>query len=290
MRNRILRSLLMPCCVLLVLIRPWVRADEQLLPAVPAYVIEHWESEFTALEAEILAKHASYDCGEDPYENERILDRNSCILSNDRTPFDVEYRRTCALVTWLIEKHAVDALARQQRALVALGRRVKSRIDALGPPSTAQARHDYLQVAALRRTIAFSNPLLDFDRILFVGRGNYYGDDPTGQHQLSGPIAFCNRVGGGLYTVENFKTDAKVRDLLERSVVKEGTYADWRLSGKGSFYSPELSYDGQTVLFAWSENAVGRERVGWGLGQVGPVHQWPPENVWHIFKVRHRWF
>jgi hypothetical protein len=131
-----------------------------------------------------------------------------------------------------------------------------------------------------------SNPLLDFDALLFVGRGNYFGDDPTGQHQLSGPIAFCNRVGGGLYIVKDFKTRAEVIDVLEHSVVERGGYQGWKLSGKGSFYSPDLSYDGQTILFSWSENQIARERAGWGLGAVGPIHRWPSENVWHIFKVQ----
>jgi hypothetical protein len=144
---------------------------------------------------------------------------------------------------------------------------------------------DYFEVAALRRKAAISNPLLNFNSVLFVGRGNYYGDDPTGQHQLSGPIAFCNRVGGGLYVVKNFKTRVQVVDVLEHSVVEKGSYQGWKLSGKGSFYSPELSYDGRTILFSWSENRIGRERAGWGLGTVGPIHSWPAENVWHIFKV-----
>ena len=72
---------------------------------------------------------------------------------------------------------------------------------------------DYFAVAALRRQIALANPLLSFDRILFVGRGNYYGDHPTGQHQISGPLAFCNRVGGGLYMVKSFRTEAVVAEV-----------------------------------------------------------------------------
>ena len=111
---------------------------------------------------------------------------------------------------------------------------------------------EYRAVAALRRQAAMSNPLLSFAEILFVGRGNYYGDDPTGQHQLSGPLAFCNRVGGGLYLLRDYKTSAEVVDVLKHSVVEKGPYKGWRLSGKGSFYSPELSYDGKTILFSWS--------------------------------------
>jgi len=264
----------------------WVRAAEPPeSPAPPEYVAEHWDKEFAALEREIQEKGKLYGHNEDPYENQRILDRHFCILPGDRTPFDVEYRRTHALIDLLAERYGVRSLAGPRRKLFQLGEKVRDRVAASAAPARVQAVSDYFEVAALRRDVAISNPLLDFDALLFVGRGNYYGDDPTGQHQLSGPLAFCNRVGGGLYVVKNFKTDAEVIDVLEHSVVERGTYQGWRLSGKGSFYSPELSYDGRTILFSWSENRIARERAGWGLGTVGPIHRWPPENVWHVFKV-----
>ena len=253
--------------------------------APPAYVAEHWEREFAEIEKQIQEKGPLYGRGEDPYENQRILDRHSCILPGDREPFDVEYRRTRALIDSLEKRYGVRSLAEPRSRLSELGKRVRARATASGPPRRAEAMSDYRDVAALRRSVAMRNPLLDFDKLLFVGRGNYYGDDPTGQHQLSGPLAFCNRVGGGLYVVKNFKTNAEVVDLLEDSVVENGSYQGWKLSGKGSFYSPELSYDGRTVLFSWSENRIGCERAGWGLGTVGPIHRWPPENVWHVFKV-----
>jgi hypothetical protein len=253
--------------------------------APPAYVVEHWEREFAAIEKEIKEKDELYKRGDDPYENQRILDKHFCILPGDRTPFDVEYRRTRALMALLEQRHGVRSLGDLKTRLSRLRKRLRGRAKQSDISARGQAWSDYSEVAALRRSVALSNPLLDFDSLLFVGRGNYYGDDPTGQHQLSGPLAFCNRVGGGLYVVKNFKTNAEVIDLLQHSVVEKGVYRGWKLSGKGSFYSPELSYDGRTILFAWSENRIGRERAGWGMGKVGPIHRWPPENVWHIFRV-----
>jgi len=253
--------------------------------ARPGYVVEHWGKEFAAIEKEIKAKRKVYDRAKDPYKNQRILDTRSGILPADRTPFDVEYRRTGALLDWLEKTLKVPPLNDARSRLLRSGKKVRDRIAASGAAARDQAMRDYFQAAALRRKAALSNPLLDFDALLFVGRGNYYGDDPTGQHQQSGPLAFCNRVGGGLYMVRNFKTGAKLVDVLAPSVVEKGSYKGWKLSGKGSFYSPELSYDGKTILFSWSENRIARPRAGWGLGKVGPIHRWPPENVWHIFKV-----
>lgn len=264
----------------------WARAAEPLhRPAPPAYIVAHWEHEFAAIDHEIEKQGKLYGRGVDPYEDQQILDRHFCILPGDRTPFDTEYRRTEALMDLLEARYGVGSCAGPRSKLSQLVRRVRSRVAAPGTPERTQAMSDYFEVAALRRDVAMSNPLLDFDSLLFVGRGNYFGDDPTGQHQLSGPLAFCNRVGGGLYMVKDLKNTAEVVDLLAHSVVQNGVYQGWRLSGKGSFYSPELSYDGQTILFAWSENKIARERAGWGLGTVGPIHRWPPENVWHIFKV-----
>lgn len=241
------------------------------------YIVAHWKAEYAALDHQIKATQAQYQRGENPYRSMRILDRQACVLPTDQTPFDVEYRRTQALVD-LQASRSRHALVRFRKRLAELEDRIRSR-------SAVSPLNDYMEIASLRREVALSNALLDFDKILFVGRGNYYGDDPTGQHQISGPIAFCNRVGGGLYMVKHFKTGPQLIDVLKDSLVENGSYKGWTLSGKGSFYSPELSYDGQTILFAWSENRIGRARAGWGMGTVGPIHRWPAENVWHIFKV-----
>lgn len=264
---------------------PCIQVNAENSPSprkVPDYVVGHWTREFKELERQIERIEERYENEQDPYQGTRILDRQACILPTDRTPFDVEYRRTRALLDFLGDRYDSRRFDKLKSQLSQLVKDIKART---ADVSRHQAMSDYFQVAVVRREIAMSNPLLAFEKILFVGRGNYYGDDPTGQHQLSSPIAFCNRVGGGLYIVKNFKTQPEIIDVLANSVVEKGSYKDWKLSGRGSFYSPELSYDGQTILFSWSENRVGRERAGWGKGMVGPVHAWPPENVWHIFKV-----
>ncbi|MHC4111585.1 MAG: HzsA-related protein [Planctomycetota bacterium] len=273
-------------CVSALILCTFVQAVEpSFADGKSGYVITHWEREFAELEKQIKETGELYNRGHDPYEGMRILDGDSRILPSDCTPFDVEYRRTHALIDLLEDKYDVRTLGSLRARLSQIGKRIKSRRGKSGAASRIQAMSDYFEAAALRRAVAMSNPLLNFDTLLFVGRGNYYGDDPTGQHQISGPLAFCNRVGGGLYMVKNFKTNPKIIDVLEGSIVEKGSYKGWKLSGKGSFYSPELSYDGRTILFSWSENRVGRERAGWDVGTVGPIHEWPPENVWHIFKV-----
>jgi hypothetical protein len=126
------------------------------------------------------------------------------------------------LIDLLVAKYGLRSIAGAQRRLSQLGRTLRNGMTAPRTPTRMQALRDFFAISRLRRQVAMSNPLLDFDALLFVGRGNYYGDDPTGQHQLSGPIAFCNRVGGGLYVVKNFKTNAEVIDVLEHSVAEGG--------------------------------------------------------------------
>ena len=281
-----LRRMLVPSCVTLLALPALlgtVAASGTDKTAVP--MTRQWQGEFQEFEQQIRKTGELYTQGGDPYAGIRVLDRQACILPTDRSPFDVAYRRSLALVALLEGKYDVTGLGQLKAQLRQLKQRRVMRRAPSETQSPAQALQDFCELAALRRRLALSNPLLSFDTILFVGRGNYYGDDPTGQHQLSGPLAFCNRVGGGLYMLKNFKGNPQIIDVLENSVVENGSYQGWTLSSRGSFYSPELSYDGKTILFSWSENRVGRARAGWGMGQVGPIHSWPPENVWHIFKV-----
>jgi len=129
-------------------------------------------------------------------------------------------------------------------------------------------RNQYLGARWLVREIAFSNPLLDFDKILFVTR-----HDPGGlYHMVHQYYGFCSKLGGGLFVLcDPFSSDPKVVNLLEDSVVEQG-----RLSGKklapGTFLSPDLSYDGQTILFAYTE------------GKADGI-EWSPRASYHIFRV-----
>ncbi|MBM3476722.1 MAG: hypothetical protein FJX75_25905 [Armatimonadetes bacterium] len=145
----------------------------------------------------------------------------------------------------------------------------------------AQARKRlFLAACALQREIAFANPLLDFDKILFVARGNYLGSrmtgptttaDVYGQHFATQYYGFNSIPGGGLYCVEDYKTEPKVVNVLADSVVERG-----RLTGRklepGAFLSPDLSFDGKTIAFAHTEN---REHK-W---------VWSPQTTWNLFRV-----
>ena len=81
------------------------------------------------------------------------------------------------------------------------------------------ARYElYHKACRLRRAIAFSNPLLDFDRIVFIKRRraiyNHMCDQYYGAHAVP---------GGGVFVLSNpFGEKPKERDVLAGSVVERG--------------------------------------------------------------------
>ncbi|NQT39517.1 MAG: hypothetical protein HQ581_18620, partial [Planctomycetes bacterium] len=95
---------------------------------------------------------------------ETVFRTDALILATDRDPADVVVRRTSALledlsrsadgVDFAVEKQALDQF-RRQVLTVAI--------------TDAAARKElYQEACSLRRRISFKNPLLNFDKILFV--------------------------------------------------------------------------------------------------------------------------
>ena len=186
------------------------------------------------------------------------------ILPADRDPLDVVLRRTAALLADLAARPDAPDLAEHAKALGSL-RAAAAEV----PVADTPARRELFERArALRRRIAFANPLLSFGRILFIQR-----------HDAGGPFHMCDqyygcnaRPGGGLFVLEGAFSDRPVaRDLLADAAVQGGRLKGQKLLG-GSFLSPELSFDGQTVLFAWTQCKATK------------TYTWGPEISYHIFR------
>jgi len=136
-------------------------------------------------------------------------------------------------------------------------------------------RNIYLDARWLVRRIAFTNPVLDLDKILFIKR-----HIPGGVFHMCDQYYGCNaRPGGGLFVLsEPFGANPKLTDLLENSVVQRGRLKGQKLTG-GSFLSPEVSYDGKTILFAYTQAKAYEKYRG------KEAYEWGPEVSYHIFKV-----
>ncbi|MBI2479364.1 MAG: PD40 domain-containing protein, partial [Planctomycetia bacterium] len=138
----------------------------------------------------------------------------------------------------------------------------------------ADRREMHLQATSLKRRIAFANPLLDIDKLLFIKR-----HDAAGVFHMCDQYYGCNAVpGGGLYVLADpFGPQPKLTNVLADSVVENGRLKGQKLEG-GSFLSPELSFDGQTILFAYTEAKA------WDKYQGKEAYEWQPEYSFHIFK------
>lgn len=224
--------------------------------------------EYVELEKQI-ARHAAGETN-----HERLLREAyhpaALIHVTDRDPLDIVLRRTQALLDDIRAMDGAPDLAAEATQLADLQQRA-----AAVAPGDAARRTLFDEACALRRQIAFTNPLLDFSSIAFLKH-----DRARYEHMVDQYYGFHARPSGGLYVLENaFSETPTVRDVLAESVVQNGRLAGRTLAG-GSFISLELSPDAKTVLFAWSECAVPVEPT-----DLTPhADLWKPESTYHIFR------
>lgn len=114
------------------------------------------------------------------------------------------------------------------------------------------------------RPLVLGRPELDFDDLLFVKRapGSF-------SHMSDQNYGWWSRPGGGIYILEGFRNDEpRLRCLTE----------GWP---EGSFLSPDLSYDGRRIVFAYCryypdlanrENKVAKQDL-------------PEDGFYHLFEM-----
>ncbi|MHC4653389.1 MAG: HzsA-related protein [Planctomycetota bacterium] len=199
--------------------------------------------------------------------------QQSLILESDHDPLDVVLRRTKALVEDLKQMPEAPDLSKYEKELKDL--QAKSLTVGF---EEIEARYELFEKAyQLRRKIAFSNPLLNFDKILFIKRHR-----PTFNHMCDQYYGINALPGGGLYILSDpFGENPKVKDILEDSVVEKGRLKGQKLTD-GSFVSPGLSYDAKTISFAYVEckgDKAHRHHTDPSKGH------WHEGRSYHILKV-----
>ncbi|NQT35863.1 MAG: hypothetical protein HQ581_00150, partial [Planctomycetes bacterium] len=232
----------------------------------------------------------------------QTLREESLILDDDRDPLDVILRRSEALLADLTrtargtDPGKAAGLAGMAAELAAL-RAAAERTDV----NDAEGRRALFDKACrLRRKIAFSNPLLNFGELLILKRhlamighmcDQYYG--------------MAQRPGGGLFVlVDPFGNNPDIRDLLADSTVADGRLKGERLSGGpkrdwkisfdgmgnqrgeetegGSFLSPDVSFNGKGIAFAYVEGRGDRTH----RHHTDPAQgHWDPGRCYHVFTV-----
>ena len=203
--------------------------------------------------------------------NAQASHQSAVILNSDRDPLDIVLRRTEALWNDLTKQAKLKKEGRELKAL--------QELTAKAAVADGKARAAlYLKTCALRRTIAFKNPLLkDIDKLLFITREVLPPEEMYGGCHMADQFFGFNATiegsadGGGVYVLEDpFSEKAVVRNLIMDSVIESGAMQGRKL-GRGGYLAPDVSYDGRQILFAYTQGAYG-ERA------------WTEESVFHIFK------
>jgi hypothetical protein len=156
-----------------------------------------------------------------------------------------------------IARHVVTATPRRSSGCALLG------LAALLAPGLAQAQ----QASA-------------FKDILFIERGivgttlrnvnQQPHDEYNGFHHVDEYFGHNGRKGGGLFILKDWQGAKQKVDVVAGLKVPDGKTNAGQTLSSGTFLSPDLSYDGKKIVFAWSS---------------GGTEKWVAKNRFHIFTV-----
>ena len=261
------------------------RASELGLASVQAAdfrdgVFSFWGERFVELTRQIS--------GEIPLPKgaaDQVFDAETLIADGEKYPVQVVLRRTGDILETL--EGAVDSEA-ELAQLSADWEKLKIAVEENAnaqTPNTETLTTDFFLASALCRRGMFLDPTLGaLDKILFLARGCYAGcrltnasnTDRIGGHFATQVYGFNSIHGGGLFTLSGWREKNPTMNNLLAGKKVTPTEVCSRLAGKeldyGSFYAPELSYDGKTVYFSHT----GSREHRW---------IWTPDTTWNIFKL-----
>ncbi len=252
--------------------------------AVRQEVIRDWEMQKGFLEHHLADRYPGGRCDWEndqdwrPQAVEEVLDTNANVFPADGDPLGVVLRRVGALLNHLStmpDYTGAETFQSEFNQLRTSAEQAGADRDAL-----------YLEACRLRRRVVFSNPLLDFDTLLFNAYGTS-GTGSSGHHMQMEYRAFNAKEGGGIYKIMDFKHESpSVRNILDGVKVESGRLAGSELV-PGSFLSPELSFDGTKIYFSYAEPG-GKKTIPKRdprFFRERPDKRPGPENYFHIFKM-----
>jgi hypothetical protein len=207
--------------------RLFILASLTLLLHAHASTIDHsleTDAQYKTLTDDIRRVKSFQNVASETYHPEAL------VSPSDRDPLDIVLRRSRALLDDISQMPDTPDMTDLAKQLQRLETKTKGGTD---------RRALFDEAYSLRRKIAFSNPLLDFDKILFIKRNraqyNHMCDQYYGTHAAP---------GGGVFVLSNpFSNTPQASDILKGTAL-EG----------GSVLSPELSFDGKQIMFAYVES------------------------------------
>ena len=220
-----------------------------------------------------------------PPANETV-NAQALIWPQDRDPLDVLLRRTRALADDLKDDVAQEGVDKSA-AFGALCDSLKQLEDEVkaAPVADEDARYILFERAMrLRRKIAFANPLLkDIDKLLFITRETPTADELTwGTHMCDQYFGFHatlkgSTFGNGIWTLEDpFGDNPKLVELVRPGTRIHCANPQWNnrpITREGGFLAPDLSWDGQEILFCWTPGDY-------------RTREWDEKTTFHIMKMK----
>jgi hypothetical protein len=205
---------------------------------------------------------------------ESVHRKESLILPSDRDPADIVIRRTRALWNDLVTKN--PEVREMEGELIKLERAAKE----ISVTTGNERMELYLKACSVRRQIAFANPLLDFNRLVFVTHKRNPRSEAGGDHMAGQYYGIHATKGEGLFILEDvFSNKVKARNIMN------GQLPD------GAYLSPELSFDGSKILFAYTEAEGYRPEISAIEDTAGYYNysglqcSFTDKNAWHIYSV-----
>ena len=253
-----LRSLLLCCAVTLL-------AAEVVSQPASVDLQAEWRLQLDDLATHIEVRRALVNASKAHHPAAAIHD-------DDRTPVDIVLRRSRALLEHYANSRILDAatIADYRQRLDALTAKAQglpvaqvelTKVDEghqghfhVGRVTNAEALMlVFAEASALRRELALREPdIATMDRILFAKRF-----PPSQQpHMCDEWYGRNSEPGGGMFVLENpFSEQPILHDYTAQNPVNNGQYAGSVLD-PGCFVTPEVSYDGDTIYFAYSGNQL----------------------------------
>ncbi len=246
-------------------------AAKEALPSEAAHqqwIAEECDAQYRELQKELTRKDWYRKVADESFTEA------ATILPKDRDPLDVLLRRTRAMLDHRRSLSESDRLVSLAGELDTLTQKAEK----IDPTNHSQRRALFQEAFHLRRRLMLSHPALDFEKIVFVKRRL-----PPLNHMCDQFFGCFQRPGGALCVLEDpFGASPTERNLLAETSVEGGRLDGQKLEG-GNFLSPTLSYDGKTIVFAYTQ-------CGLETPDPAPRHwfktaEWSPELSFHLFRV-----
>lgn len=98
-------------------------------------------------------------------------------------------------------------------------------------------RELYLQVREVKRRIVFRNPVVDFDKVVLIDMPYPQGSEP--RHETRHRLGYMAVPGARLLVLEGLSPAGRLEQIMPRGPLH------------GSFWRPDVSYDGRKILFCF---------------------------------------